>query len=257
MKSIITVTNQKGGIGKTTTAHAIGAGYSIFTGSKTLLVDLDPQCNLTLATRASRSRPLADTYGLLTGRVSAGDITQGVKENLDIIPGSNQLSRIPQEMTETGKEYRLREKLEPILASYDYIVIDTPPALSVLTINALTVANRVVIPAQADLFSLEAIKELADTIDVVRKYTNPALVTEGVLLTRYQYRSILTQELTQLIHDTAETLHTKLFRARIREAIAIKEAQAMHDDIFSYAPYSKVASDYRDFFRELTEKESR
>ena len=171
------------------------------------------------------------------------------------MPASNQLSRIGQELTETGKEYRLRETLEPILAEYDYIIIDTPPALSVLTVNALTIANRVVIPAQADLFSLEAIKELADTIGVVKKYTNPALTVEGVLLTRYQPRSILTQELTDLIAETASTLKTKVFSTKIREAIAIKEAQAMHEDIFSYAPKSKVASDYRAFFKELTARE--
>lgn len=251
MRSIITITNQKGGIGKSTTAHAIGAGYSSFTGYKTLLIDIDPQSNLTIATGAKRE-PNKSTYELLTGKATAKDIIQSVKDRLDIMPASNQLSRVSQELTETGKEYRLREKLEPILDSYDYIVIDTPPALSDLTINALTVANRVVIPAQADLFSLEAIKELADTIRLVKKYTNPALIVEGVLLTRYQPRSILTQELTDLISETAETLQTKVFSTRIREAVAIKEAQAMREDIFSYAPKSKVASDYKAFFRELT-----
>jgi len=254
MRSIITITNQKGGIGKSTTAHAIGAGYSSFTGSKTLLIDIDPQSNLTIATGAKRE-PNKSTYELLTGKATAKGIIQPVKEKLDIMPASNQLSRIPQELTETGKEYRLREKLEPILDSYDYIVIDTPPALSVLTINALTVADRVIIPAQADLFSLEAIKELADTIRVVKKYTNPALTVEGVLLTRYQPRSILTQELTDLISETAKTLQTKVFSTRIREAVAIKEAQAMREDIFSYAPKSKVASDYKAFFKELTKEE--
>ena len=254
MRSVITVTNQKGGIGKSTTAHAIGAGYSSLKGFNTLLVDIDPQANLTIATGAKRE-PNRSTYELLTGKATAREIIQPIKDKLAIMPASNQLSRIGQELTETGKEYRLRETLEPILAEYDYIIIDTPPALSVLTVNALTIANRVVIPAQADLFSLEAIKELADTIGVVKKYTNPALTVEGVLLTRYQPRSILTQELTDLIAETASTLKTKVFSTKIREAIAIKEAQAMHEDIFSYAPKSKVASDYRAFFKELTARE--
>lgn len=253
MRSIITVTNQKGGIGKTTTAHAIGAGYSL-KGYKTLLIDLDPQSNLTIATGTNK-HPASSTYELLTGKATAREIIQPIGENIAIMPASNQLSKIVIELSETGKEYRLKEKLEPILSDYDYIVIDTPPALTVLTINALTVANRLVIPAQADLFSLEAVKELADTVQVVKKYTNPALTVEGILLTRYQPRSILTQDLTDLINDTAEKLNTRVFKTKIREAIAIKEAQAMHQDIFSYAPKSKVANDYRAFFKELTESE--
>lgn len=251
MRSVITVTNQKGGIGKSTTAHAIGAGYSLLKGFNTLLVDIDPQANLTIATGAKRV-PNKSTYELLTGKTTAKEIIQPIKDKLAIMPASNQLSRVSVELADTGKEYRLKEALELILNEYDYIIIDTPPALSVLTVNALTIANRVVIPAQADLFSLEAIKELADTIGVVKKYTNPALTVEGVLLTRYQPRSILTQELTDLITETASTLKTKVFSTKIREAIAIKEAQAMHEDIFSYAPKSKVASDYRAFFKELT-----
>ncbi len=250
MRSVITVTNQKGGIGKSTTAHATGAGYSFLKGYRTLLVDIDPQSNLTIATGVKRDAK--STYELLTGKATAREVIQPVKDKLAIMPASNQLSRIAQELTKTGKEYRLKEALEPVFSEYDYIIVDTPPALSELTVNALTVANRVVIPAQADLFSLEAIKELADTIDTIKKYTNANLTVEGVLLTRYQPRSILTQELTELIDDTAKTLKTKVFKTKIREAIAIKEAQAMHEDIFSYAPKSKVASDYRAFFKELT-----
>jgi chromosome partitioning protein len=253
MKSIITVTNQKGGIGKTTTAHAIGAGYSL-KGYRVLLIDLDPQSNLTMATGTTK-RPNKSTYELLTSNTTAREIIQPIRENIAIMPASNNLSKITIELNETGKEYRLKEKLEPIINEYDYFIIDTPPALTVLTINALTIANRLVIPAQADLFSLEAVKELADTIGVIKKYTSPALAVEGVLLTRYQPRSILTKELTDLIDETASTLKTKVFNTKIREAIAIKEAQAMHQDIFTYAPKSKVAGDYRAFFKELTESE--
>lgn len=112
------------------------------------------------------------------------------------------------------------------------------------------VAQKVVVPAQADLFSLEAIKELSGTIEAVRDY-NKELEVAGILLTRYQPRSILTQELTELIEDTAKSLNTKVFKRAIREAVAIKEAQAMHQDIFTYAPKSKVAGDYEAFIKEL------
>ena len=143
------------------------------------------------------------------------------------------------------------------MSAYDYIIIDTPPALGVLTINALTIADRVIIPAQADLFSLEAIKQLCSTIDVVKKYTNPKIKVEGVLLTRYSPRSIISQELKDLIEDTAKAIQAKVFNKPIREAVAIKEAQATHTDIFTYAPDSKVAGDYKHLIDELlaTEKE--
>ena len=249
MSDIFTITNQKGGIGKSTTAHQLGAGYSSLKGIKVLMIDLDPQANLTIAAGAKRDMP--SSYDLLMQKATPQEVIQPVSEGLDIIPASNQLSRVAVELDKTGKEYRLKEVLAPVKDRYGLIVIDTPPALGILTINALTIANRVIIPAQADLFSLEAIKELADTIGVVKKYTNPSLTVQGVLLTRYQPRSILTKELTELIEDTAIALETKVFKTKIREAIAIKEAQAMHEDIFSYAPKSKVAGDYRDFLQEI------
>ena len=249
MCDIITVTNQKGGIGKSTTAHQLGAGYSIIKGLKVLMIDLDPQANLTIATGVKRYMP--SSYDLLMLKNTPSEVIQSISDKLDIIPASNQLSRVAIELDKTGKEYRLKEVLAPIKDKYELIIIDTPPALGILTINALTIAKRIVIPAQADLFSLEAIKELADTISVVKKYTNHDLRIEGILLTRYQPRSILTKELTELIEETSVTLQTKVFKSKIREAIAIKEAQAMHQDIFSYAPKSKVANDYQEFLAEL------
>lgn len=245
---VITVVNQKGGIGKTTTAQNIASGLSILKGYNVLMVDLDAQCNLTIATGAKRG--VRSSYNVLCGDDINGAI-QPVKERLDIIPASQQLSRADLELSETGKEYKLKEALEPVITNYDYIVIDCPPALGVLTINALTVANRVVIPAQADLFSLEAIKQLSGTIDVVNKYTNNALMVAGILLTRHNPRNILTKELTELIEETAKELNTVVFAKPIREAITIKEATASRTDIFSYRPNSKVAGDYKALVEEL------
>lgn len=253
MRSAITVTNQKGGIGKSTTVQAIGAGYAL-KGFRTLLIDTDQQSNLTIATGAIRENGRT-VYELLSDQATAEEVIQPIKENLFIIPASKQLAGIAKIMDRAGSAHILEEKLEPILDQFDYIVIDTPPALGDMTVNALTASSRVVVPAQADLFSLEAIKDLAETIAGVKKYVNPNLTVEGILLTRYQPRSILTRELTELIEEDAKALNTKLFISRIREAIAIKEAQVMHEDIFTYAPKSKVANDYRNFFTELTAKE--
>lgn len=247
---IIAIGNQKGGIGKSTTTQAIGAYYSL-KGYKTLLIDLDPQSNLTIATGASREDVLT-TYELLNKDIRADvkKAIQPIRDNLDIIPASNKLSEIADHLPKIGRYDVLKKALEPIISEYKVIVLDTPPALSDLTLNAFMVAQKVVVPAQADLFSLEAIKELSGTIEAVRDY-NQELEVAGILLTRYQPRSILTQELTELIEDTAKNLNTKVFKRPIREAVAIKEAQAMHQDIFTYAPKSKVAGDYEAFIKEL------
>ena len=245
---VITVVNQKGGIGKTTTAQNIASGLSLLKGYNVLMIDLDAQCNLTIATGAKRG--VKSSYNVLCGDAIEETI-QPIKENLHIIPASQHLSRSDLEISETGKEYKLKEALTPVMNKYDYIVIDCPPALGVLTINALTVANRVVIPAQADLFSLEAIKQLSGTIEVVKKYTNPQLEVAGIVLTRHNPRNILTKELTELISETAKSLNTKVFAKPIREAIAIKEATASRTDIFTYSNNSKVAGDYKALVEEL------
>lgn len=254
MTMIYTITNQKGGIGKSTTAQALGAGLAKLHNKKVLLIDLDAQENLTIATGAKRGG--ANSYLLLKGEITPAEAIQSVG-GVDVIPATIQLSKADTEIEATGKEYRLKEALAPVMSAYDYIIIDTPPALGVLTINALTIADRVIIPAQADLFSLEAIKQLCSTIDVVKKYTNPKIKVEGVLLTRYSPRSIISQELKDLIEDTAKAIQAKVFNKPIREAVAIKEAQATHTDIFTYAPDSKVAGDYKHLIDELlaTEKE--
>lgn len=159
------------------------------------------------------------------------------------------------QLTEMGKEYRLKEALEPVKNNYDYIVIDTPPALGILTINALTAADDIIIPAQADIYSIDAIGQLSSTVKAVKQYTNSKLSIKGILLTRYSDRTILSRDLADMIQRTAEQLSTKLFNATIREAIGIKEAQAQKQDIFSYSGNSKVAADYMQFVEEFLESE--
>jgi len=191
---------------------------------------------------------------VLRGEAESVESVQRITDTLDIIPGGASLARADLDITETGKEYRLKEKIDNLLPVYDYIVIDTPPALGILTINALTAAGHLVIPAQADYFSLKALEDLQAVLDVVRKYTNPALCTLGILFTRHNPRTVFTRDLDDMITETAESMKTGVFSARIRETVAIKEAQARHQDIFTYAPKSKVAADYRQFVAEVQEK---
>jgi len=249
---IYTVTNQKGGTGKTTTALMLTAGLSL-KGYSVLSIDLDAQSNMTYTAGARTDGVTA--LGVLTGEIKAGDAIQKT-EGGDIIPASKALAGADAFIMDTGKEYRLKEALEPIRGKYDFIIIDTPPALGILTINALTACDSVIIPAQADIYSLQGIEQLAETIRPVKKYTNPALTIEGILLTRYSSRSILSREVAELAEQLAAKLGTRLFKTTIREAIAVKEAQISQRSLYSYAPKAKVTEDYTRFIAELIGEES-
>ena len=252
MGRMFAIINQKGGVGKTTTAEALAAGLAL-KGCSVLSIDLDAQGNMTHTSRASTEG--ATVLGVLMGELDASDAIQHT-ENGDIIPASKALAGADAFIKDTGKEYRLREALEPIRGEYDYIVVDTPPALGILTINALTACDSVIIPAQADIYSLQGVEQLAETIKPVKKYTNPALTIEGILLTRYSPRSVLSREVAELAEQLAAKLGTKLFKTTIREAIAVKEAQISQRSLFSYAPKAKVTEDYSRFIAEILGEES-
>lgn len=248
MAQIFAITNRKGGVGKTSTAHALGAGFS-FKGSKTLLIDLDSQCNLSQAAGAATDQKGAGH--ILRGEAAAAETVEKITDNLFIIPGGADLARADKELTETGAEYKLKEALGDILPDYDFIIIDCPPSLGVLTINALTAADRLIIPAQADFFSLQALTDLEKTLQLVRKYTNHNLITDGILLTRHNPRAILSKDVEKAMQDIAAEMNTKIYNARIREGITVKEAQATQEDLFTYAPKANVTADYKDFVEEV------
>lgn len=243
----IAVINQKGGVGKSTTAHAIGAGLSL-KGFKVLYLDLDAQGNLsnTLAANTSEKTVLE----ILQKRAKAKDTIQQSGSE-DIIASSPQLSGADTIITNTGKEYTLREALEPLKSVYDYCIIDTPPALGILTINALTACTGAIIPTQADIYSLQGISQLHNTIETVKRYCNPALIIRGIVITRYNARTIISREVAEMIEQAAGRLDTKLYKTKIRECIAIKEAQAIQQSIFSYAPRSNAAEDYKALVTEI------
>ena len=243
---VIAVINQKGGVGKSTTAHAIGAGLTL-KGYRVLYVDLDAQGNLSYTLRA-------DTNGLTAMELLQGRNTQAAIQRTaqgDIIASSPSLAGADTIITAVGKEYRLREALEPLGGLYDYCIIDTPPALGILTINALTACNGAIIPAQADVYSLQGISQLHTTIETVKQYCNPALTIKGIVLTRYNSRAIISREVADMIEQTAGQLQTKLYKAKIRECTAIKEAQATQQDIYSYAPRSNATADYTALIAEI------
>lgn len=247
MKEIIAVINQKGGVGKSTTAQAIGQGL-LLKGYKVLFVDLDAQGNLSYSLGAEQNA--LTVLEVLTGKAKAKDVIVHLPQG-DILPSNIQLSGADLTLTEMGKEYRLKEALEPLIKDYDYIIIDTPPALGILTINALTASTGVIIPAQADIYSLQGIGQLSTTFEAVKKYCNADLKLKGIVLTRYNKRAVLSRDVADLIQQTAQALNTKLYKTQIRETIAIKEAQIQKQSIFTYAPRSNAAIDYLELINEV------
>lgn len=247
MLKTIVVINQKGGVGKTTTAHNFGYGL-LKKKKKVLLIDLDPQENLTF-TVTGQVNFKESIFDVLVGDI---DINQAIHHigKMDIIPSSQALSIISKYLDEGEKENTLKNRLKALKENYDFIIIDTPPALGNLTVNALTGSDETIITAQADIFSLQGIGQLAQSINAIKEYSNPKLEIKGILLTRYNKRSILTKNMTENIQEIAENLGTKVFNAKIRECIAIKESQAMNQDIFSYSPRSNGAKDYNDLVKE-------
>ena len=249
MKEIIAIVNRRGGVGKTATAHAVGSGLAL-KGYKVLFVDLDSQCNLTYDVGGKIAPPTS--MEVLSGTATAEEAIQHT-EGGDIIPASPSLAVADTAIEGTGKEHRLKEALEPVASQYDYIIIDTPPALGVLTVNALTASNSAIIPAQAEVHSLQGIGLLYEAVQAVQKYTNPALKIKGILVTRYKRRAILSRDMRANLEATAKELDTKVFKTPIRECIALQEAQAMQKDIYSYAPRSNATKDYTALVEEILE----
>jgi len=247
---IVVVTNQKGGVGKSTTAEALAEGLFIG-GHKTLLIDLDAQGSISLSAKAEVNKPSAYEL-LLYDSFTAHDVTQHRTHRADIIPAGRNLLKMDIELSSAkSKEYKLKEKIAPLISEYNYIIIDTPPALGILTVNALTAANSLIIPAQADLYSLQGIGQLYDTIRTVTAYTNPGLNMKGILLTRHNARNILSRDMADTAKNTAAQIGTFLYDGVIRECIAIREAQASQKTIYEYAPKSNASQDYLYFVNEF------
>ena len=242
----ITITNQKGGVGKTTTAQHLAVGLRK-KGNRVLLIDADQQTNLSLATNWNYNITI---YDVMKGNVSTKDAIFHSSQ-CDIIGGSFRLANADKEFDQTGKEYLLKEALEQVKDDYDYVIIDTPPALGVITVNALTCSDKVIIPAQSDVFSIQGLSQLTNLISTVKKYTNRDLEIDGILLTKFNDRTILNRNLKQTLQNVSETIGTKVYKSTIREATAIREAQTKKTNVFDYDKKSKVAKDYSDFVNEF------
>jgi ATPases involved in chromosome partitioning len=245
---VIAIANQKGGVGKTTTSTALAAGLKD-KGYRVLAIDADPQGNFS-DTAGAETQESQTLYDLMKGDCEVEDCIQ-VLDRFDIIPANIMLAGLETEMSQLGKEQRLKEKISPVLKKYDYIIIDTPPSLGILTINAFTFANQIIIPTQAGIYATGGMIQLNTTINNVRKYcNNPKLVVAGVLITRYNPRANLSKDMKDLTEKIGKELSLPIFETYIRNSIQIEEAQANRLDIFAYSPSSTVGQDYSSFIDE-------
>jgi chromosome partitioning protein len=257
MGKVITISNHKGGVGKTTSAINIGVG--LFQLDKSvLLIDLDPQANLTQS--LGIREPEFTIYGALRGDYKAQPMPIGgnpyePNASLHLIPSTLDLSGAEVEMSgEAGREYLLREVIEPLRASYDYIIIDSPPSLGLLTINSLTASDEVLIPLQAQYLALQGLTKLLEVVDKIKKRLNRELKVGGVFVTQFDKRKVLNKDVLETIEAHFKDL---VFKTKIRDNIALAEAPSKGLDIFSYQPKSYGAEDYLALCKEIVKKHSK
>lgn len=249
--AIFAVSSQKGGTGKTTTAAAI-ATAAYHAGQKALAVDFDPQGSLTHILRGNGNAP--GSYEIMQG-APITSVIQHREGFPDLIPASLQLAGADAENSNRpGRDFLLQSALEPVRNVYDVIVIDTPPTLGTLLINALTASDNVIIPVQADTFAMQSIYQLIDTIKQVKQYCNKNLKISGILITRYSGRTILARDLKESLESKCAAMGIYVFKTQIREGIAIKEAHTLQRSLFEYAPRSNPAKDYIQFIEKLKER---
>lgn len=254
---IIVVANQKGGVGKTTTCNAIATGLGKHhKGYKVLAIDTDPQGNFSFSCGVNPLDCDLTVYELFHGK-NVNDAIVQTELGFDLIPSSLTLAGADMEFTRIGREQMLNKSLSNLEKDYDYIIIDTPPTLGVLSTNALSVnigSMNLIIPMMADIFSIQGLSQLAGFVDNIREYTNPNVRILGLLITKYKQRQNLTKALIDQINEQAEAIGTRVFESKIRESVAIREAALLQLDIYNEAPNSNAVLDYEDLLNEILEE---
>jgi chromosome partitioning protein len=243
---VIAVANQKGGVAKTTTAHAIAAGL-VERGRSVLTIDLDPQASLTFA-MGVEEEPEPSMHDVMMGRI---EITEILYESngIDLAPSSIDLAGSEVHLlTRTGREFVLQRALRGMLDDYDYVMIDCPPSLGILTINALTVAGEVLIPVQAETLSHRGVGQLLETVEEVKQFTNPDLRVAGVVVTMFDSRTNLGQEVVATLKSNHD-LH--VFDPPIPKSVRVAEAPGRGLSVLSHASTSKPAVAYRRLTEEV------
>lgn len=237
---ILSIINQKGGVGKTTTALNLTVALRR-QNKKVLLIDLDPQCNLTRNLNYDVKKSIYDVL------VNKTPIEQAIKN--DFVASSALMANL-------NTSVKLRAILTKVKTNYDFIIIDTPPSLGIITVMALIASDSLIITTTADAYSIQGITQLISTVVVIRQKSNANLIIRGILITRYVERTVLARNVYSLLEKISHKTGIKLLKTKIRECIGLREAPMMSKDIFAYSRYSNGAFDYEKLAKEILEGET-
>jgi chromosome partitioning protein len=260
---VIALMNQKGGVGKTTTTANLGAALAE-AGKRVLLIDLDPQAHLTINYGVEPSADIVSLYNVLVEEKSILEAIQSVDTNVALVPSSIDLAAAEIELVSVlGRETILKKRLESAEVDFDYVLLDCPPSLGLLTINALAVANEVLIPMQAHFLALQGVAKLLETVQLVGRRMNPGLKVTGVILTMFDSQTKLSTEVVNELNGFVEAAkgkplpwaNARIFRSKIRRNIKLAESPSFGKTILKYDPMSNGAADYRNLAKELLSME--
>jgi chromosome partitioning protein len=252
MGAVYAIANQKGGVGKTTTAVNMGACVAA-SGDQILLADLDQQCNATVALGLERDLE-PNSYGCLVGRVSVAEAARPAgPDNLWVVPGHHDLAGASVELPRIeGSETRLREMLGPVRERFAHTLLDCPPSLGPVTVNALVAADRVIVPVQAEYLALEGLVQFMDTLALIRRELNPNLIVSGLLITMADERTRLAQDVERELRQHFPAL---VFRTVIPRSVRLAEAPSHGRPVLDHAPSSPGSEAYRELAREVAERD--
>ena len=253
MGKIVTVFNQKGGVGKTTTCVNLAAALG-HKGKKTLLIDVDPQGNSTSGVGVNKSEVEYSTYDMLLGEATAREILIETEfKNLSLLPASLDLAGAELELAQAeGRNRVLKKAIATLVMEYDYIIIDCPPSLGILSINALVAADTLIVPHQCEYYALEGLSQLVNTVRSVKREYNNNLELEGILFTMYDSRLKLTQ---QVVDEVNKYFPNKAYKTMIPRSVKIAEAPSYGEPVIYYEKYSKASFAYKKFTDEFLKKQ--
>lgn len=252
--TVVSISNIKGGVAKTTTAATLAAGLHK-RGYKVLMIDSDPQTNLTMCFMQEPDDGTPSLYTVYKDNASFDEVKYQIKEGLDLISGDIELCSADIDfLGKIGALKYLTKSLKEVKEDYDFVIVDTPPNLGFLSLNAFMASDYIVTPMSSESFSLRAIRLLKRVLNDISEEEEKEIPVAGVLLTRYEARTNLVKLLEEIVNDTVSILDTTVFKSKIRNSIAIQESQLVKKDIFEYAPKSPVANDYNQFIDEFLER---